>query len=115
MPTQFQKIDYLYNIRGWLTAINNPENLGTDLFAMRLNYNTPENNLSNATLYSGNINSIVWANKQTTGSTLYAGYAYSYDKLNRLTNAHYASGSNFTQNAGAYNENYNYDKNGNID
>ena len=34
-----QDIDYTYNIRGWLTDINDPENQGNDLFALRLFYN----------------------------------------------------------------------------
>ncbi|MFY7742040.1 MAG: hypothetical protein ACOVQR_05300 [Flavobacterium sp.] len=41
----YQKIDYRYNIRGWLTHINNIEDLrengalNHDLFAFKINYN----------------------------------------------------------------------------
>lgn len=38
-----QKIDYLYNIRGWLTKINDTDSLKSknDIFAMKIGYNTP--------------------------------------------------------------------------
>jgi len=36
-----QKTNYRYNIRGWLTSINDPDNTATenDIFAMKLFYN----------------------------------------------------------------------------
>ena len=33
-----QTVDYAYNIRKWLTSINNPKSLGDDLFGMSINY-----------------------------------------------------------------------------
>jgi len=39
VPTRgdfLQSVDYKYNIRGWMTDINNTATLGTDLFAMKL-------------------------------------------------------------------------------
>lgn len=36
-----QKIDFTYNIRGWLTQINDPSNLQNDLFGYKINYNNP--------------------------------------------------------------------------
>jgi myo-inositol-hexaphosphate 3-phosphohydrolase len=38
MENHLQKVNYDYNIRGWMTAINDPDNLGDDLFAMNLYY-----------------------------------------------------------------------------
>ena len=32
-----QKVDYRYNIRGWLKSINDVDNLGTDLFGFEIN------------------------------------------------------------------------------
>ncbi|MGV1013275.1 MAG: DUF6443 domain-containing protein, partial [Flavobacterium sp.] len=50
-----QKVDYSYNIRGWLTGINDVANLietaapsanaEQDLFAFKINYNTQDNNI----------------------------------------------------------------------
>jgi hypothetical protein len=57
-----QKVDYSYNIRGWLKSINDVDNLSqsgspTDLFAFKLNYNTIENEsvYQGTKLYNGNI------------------------------------------------------------
>ena len=85
-----QSVDYTYNIRGWLTGINNPDNLATlqtgdpnpDLFGERLNYVTSETGLNNTNLqYNGNIAAMVWTSKNKTKR----GYAFTYDGLNRLT------------------------------
>jgi len=108
-----QMIDYSYNIRGWLTSINNPEDLGSDLFGMRLNYQN--NEISGVqSQYNGNISSIIW-------NTNYAGkvksaYGYTYDPLNRLTNSDYWTTVNgILSNTSAYEEkSLSYDKNGNI-
>ncbi|WP_299441270.1 DUF6443 domain-containing protein [uncultured Aquimarina sp.] len=97
-----QTVDYTYNIRGWLTSINTPDQLGNDLFALQLHYNDP---LQNGTaLYNGNISAISWrtANDDTTRS-----YMYEYDTMNRITSA--------IDNSGRYNlYGVSYDKNGNI-
>jgi len=47
-----QKVDYRYNIRGWLKSINDVEELTpssdpTDLFAFKISYNEVENDLNN--------------------------------------------------------------------
>ena len=64
-----QTIDYSYNIRGWLTSINDPANLGTDLFAFKLNFNqregveTPNNDFSDLQVkpkYNGSISETSW-------------------------------------------------------
>ena len=36
LHNNMEQIDYQYNIRGWLTRINNPANLANDHFAMAL-------------------------------------------------------------------------------
>lgn len=39
-----QQLDYKYNIRGWITQINNPNDLsGGDLFGYEIKYTNPEN------------------------------------------------------------------------
>ncbi|MCD0465217.1 DUF6443 domain-containing protein [Flavobacterium sp. ENC] len=109
-----QKIDYSYNIRGWLTEINKTANLqqGTDpldLFTFKIGYNTPTANIAGVTaLYNGNISETIW---RTGSDNMERRYGYQYDKLNRLKNAIYGKNGLTTN---AYNESLTYDKNGNI-
>jgi len=115
-----QKVDYKYNIRGWLTDINNAEYYHTDtendLFQMMLNYNKSGGFIGNESQYNGNINSVF---VRTKSNNLFRGYAYHYDHLNRLTLAQnvFYKNSGWTLGVNAdesYNEQVSYDKNGNI-
>ncbi|MFA8301228.1 MAG: DUF6443 domain-containing protein [Hyphomicrobiales bacterium] len=84
LPTRHeyaQCIDYSYNIRGWLTGINNPDKLNADLFGMKLNYDKEVN--GSDICFNGNISSIEWKHKSKEGRQFY----YSYDRLNRLEKA----------------------------
>jgi hypothetical protein len=70
-----QVIDYRYNIRGWLTRINN-SNLNTttdggpkDYFGMELSYNTSAGT-GNAGVFNGNISAARWSLNQE-GKTLF--------------------------------------------
>ncbi|TRX34058.1 RHS repeat-associated core domain-containing protein [Flavobacterium sp. ZT3R18] len=109
-----QKVDYSYNIRGWLTAINNVDNLiqGTDpkdMFTYKLNYNATTTAIGGVTaLYNGNIAETYW---RTSEDNVLRSYGYTYDKLNRLNYATYQRNRMTTH---AYDENVTYDKNGNI-
>ncbi len=97
---RLQTVNYSYNVRGWLTQINNPNNLGNDLFGFKISYNEGEN-----ALYNGNISATQWKTLNTDSSL--KTYTYTYDALNRLKTA--------TDNTGRYNlSNLKYDKNGNI-
>ncbi|QKX04159.1 hypothetical protein HN014_04295 [Aquimarina sp. TRL1] len=100
-----QTVDYSYNVRGWLTGINDVNNLGSDLFAFGINYNRVTENASRADkLYNGNISETLW---KTASDNTKRSYSYQYDDLNRIT-AGYA-------NIGSYNLlGVTYDKNGNI-
>jgi RHS repeat-associated protein len=119
--TPLQKVDYSYNIRGWLTGINNdPTNnlvLNTtekDLFAFKINYNTTEGNVSSVkSLYNGNIAETYY---RTGADNVLRKYGYEYDNLNRLKNAIYQKpGGNTYPTYEDYSEkNITYDKNGNI-
>ena len=110
-----QKVDYSYNIRGWMTAINSIANLnvGTDpadLFSFKLNYNTVDGSTSAANkLYNGNIAETFWST--ATDGGFVRNYGYKYDSLNRLKDATYQKSGQVTN---MYNENLSYDKNGNI-
>jgi RHS repeat-associated protein len=109
-----QKTDYSYNIRGWLTKINDPTlSSDNDLFGMELCYNdvTSMGSLSPTGLFNGNISGMKWNMKGDKTR----GYGFTYDNLNRLTNANYADGSGLSDNTGYFNEKItNYDPNGNI-
>lgn len=113
-----QKVDYSYNIRGWLTGINDISNLTQtgaprDLFAFKINFNTVENetNYTGIPLYNGNIAETYW---RTTSDGVLRKYGYNYDDLNRLTNAIYQKPGNAMPEPNSYNESLTYDKNGNI-
>nr|WP_315176519.1 DUF6443 domain-containing protein [uncultured Flavobacterium sp.] len=108
-----QKIDYSYNIRGWLTEINKVAALQQvndpkDLFAFKINYNTTSSGIAGVTsLYNGNIAETQWA---TSTDNAVRTYGYKYDALNRLNEALYKKGSVVN----AYDEKLTYDANGNI-
>ena len=115
-----QTIDYQYNIRGWVTRINDPANLGNDLFGYKINYNQveglemPNSDFSDLKVkpkYNGNIAEVSWKTLTEDNEPLKR-YGYVYDGLNRLS-------AGFYQKAGAeaakeYFEKLEYDLNGNI-
>ncbi|WP_412476757.1 DUF6443 domain-containing protein [Flavobacterium sp. TBRC 19031] len=113
-----QKIDYSYNIRGWLKSINDVDALQKagvpkDLFAFKINYNEVENatNYNGKSLFNGNIAETYWT---TSNDDIKRKYGYFYDDLNRLTSAVYQKPNNTVPVTNSYNESLSYDKNGNI-
>lgn len=113
-----QKVDYNYNIRGWLRSINNVSSLdeygdALDLFAFKINYNQVENetNYTGQALYNGNISETYW---RTGSDDIKRKYGYKYDALNRLTEAIYQKPNETVPVTNSYNESLSYDKNGNI-
>ncbi|WP_300486766.1 DUF6443 domain-containing protein [Flavobacterium sp.] len=127
-----QKVDYRYNIRGWLTDINNIRPEGDpmlqmeqgDLFGFKINYNqvteSEEGGISYAStsvngqikpLYNGNIAETFW---KTNSDNVLRKYGYQYDNLNRLNKAIYQKPSTGNPVPGSYDESVSYDKNGNI-
>ncbi|SMO43824.1 RHS repeat-associated core domain-containing protein [Chryseobacterium rhizoplanae] len=103
-----QQIDYQYNIRGWMTKINDPANLNGKLFGYEIKYDNPVNPQS-VGKFNGNIAEIDWNNGS---QNLLKRYNYQYDALNRLSNAFYKEPS--TGNTGYFDEYLSYDLNGNI-
>jgi len=116
-----QSVDYTYNIRGWLTSINNSDNLSAlqtgdpniDLFGEKLLYQTVETGLNTSALvqYNGNISAIAWTSTNKTKR----GYGFTYDGINRLLlgdfkgyNTAWVDSSKFEEKSLAY------DFNGNI-
>jgi len=119
-PKSFtQKVDYTYNIRGWLTAINDPDlSGGNDLFGMKLYYNKLDgltaDRVTGGAQYNGNISAMVCSNAGDAVQT--RGYGFTYDAINRLKGALYGEGTNLSANKDKYNlSNVAYDKNGNIE
>jgi len=120
---RWQEVDYKYNIRGWLTDINDvglvlygkdaePPTSGDDLFAFKINYNVLNDGGSQYAepLYNGNIAQTIW---RTGDDNVKRGYVYNYDELNRLLEAQFYKSDNNPY-TGAYTENLAYDLNGNI-
>jgi RHS repeat-associated protein len=106
-----QTVNYTYNIRGWLTDINDVDEVmdgrNKDLFTFRINYQIPKNNAT--ALFNGNISETYWKTRSDNQKRM---YKYDYDGLNRLENASF---ENLNQNiVNTYNEALTYDKNGNI-
>ena len=114
-----QNVNYSYNVRGWLTQINEIKALqkGTDpkdLFGFKINYNSIDADTAVANpLYNGNIAETFWQFGDD-GDLVYRGYGYKYDSLNRLKDASYQRPGFNNPVPKSYDENLTYDKNGNI-
>ncbi|UOU99885.1 DUF6443 domain-containing protein [Chryseobacterium daecheongense] len=106
-----QSIDYAYNIRGWMTKINDPANLNGKLFGYEMKYTNPTYNNVSSGKYNGDIAEIDWA---TSNNGILKRYNYQYDTLNRLTNGIYSEPNTTVPQNNYYNETLSYDLNGNI-
>ncbi len=109
--------EYAYNVRGWTTAISNPN------FSQTLHY---QDEFTGATpCYNGNISAMEWQARDAmmAAAPTRHHYSYSYDGLNRLTAAshgttdaatwsgHLAVPAHCPRN---YSCSYQYDSNGNL-
>jgi RHS repeat-associated protein len=122
-----QTIDYSYNIRGWLTHINDiylSASGNGDLFGMRLLYEATDNGKPEkgddpppvtefTPQFNGNISAIRWENYFIEGKK---GYEFQYDDLNRLINANFivCQADQWIPDDSYTESQYSYDKNGNI-
>ncbi|KAB1230975.1 RHS repeat-associated core domain-containing protein [Chryseobacterium viscerum] len=104
-----QSVKYVYNIRGWMTKLNDPANLQNKLFAYELRYNNPNNQFSGSARYNGNISQMSWI---TQNDAVLRNYSYEYDPLNRLKEGRFWDAMNLER--GEYHEQLTYDLNGNI-
>ncbi|RPD44109.1 hypothetical protein DNI29_22185 [Hymenobacter sediminis] len=128
-----QSVDYRYNIRGWLTHLNDralsdgatiegfdadPDgNSAPDLFALELKYDQGLQ-LAGAQQYNGNIAEALWQTRRGSTKTGLKGYAYGYDGVNRLTSASYKSQVSNTWGTSTTDfsvSDIRYDANGNIE
>ncbi|MXS72654.1 DUF6443 domain-containing protein [Chryseobacterium binzhouense] len=114
-----QNVDYTYNIRGWMTGINDPNNLGNDLFGYKIKYNQVEGlqtpDASDPSLqvlprYNGNIAEVDWRTGNENDPL--KRYGYVYDGLSRLSAGFYQNSMN--PSIREYYEKVTYDLNGNI-
>ncbi|UEQ78617.1 DUF6443 domain-containing protein [Chryseobacterium arthrosphaerae] len=106
-----QSIDYTYNIKGWLTKINDPSDLNGKLFGYELKYTNPVNPNIAPGKFNGNIAEVDWRN--ASEGTMKR-YNYTYDGLNRLKDAVYSEPNSTIPFNNNYNEYVTYDPNGNI-
>ncbi|MDX8341797.1 RHS repeat-associated core domain-containing protein, partial [Draconibacterium sp. IB214405] len=105
--TFLQRMDYSYNIRGWLIQINSPTSFTeNDKFGMQLYYNSSPS--GGSAMYNGNISGINWGTPSNTNML----YRFTYDGSNRLTNADFYNSSYSTY---ALDASYGYDNNGNLE
>jgi RHS repeat-associated protein len=84
-----QKVDYAYNMRGWMTSLNNPNQLSTasekDFFGMTLDYD----GVGNITTWNYRVaqrTGTYGAAPAITPKDPYA-YTFTYDELNRIKTA----------------------------
>jgi RHS repeat-associated protein len=116
-----QSLDYTYNIRNWLSGINDPTTCTLqsgdqlqDVFRMQLNYETSVN--GSTAQYNGNISSMQWNTHLNGTCSQRQLYMFSYDAGNRLTAAAHRNwnGTAWTD-PNQYNESgITYDLNGNL-
>ncbi|MEL6811879.1 MAG: DUF6443 domain-containing protein, partial [Bacteroidota bacterium] len=112
-----QEVSFAYNVRGWLTDINDVAYAGftPKLFNFRVNYSTVEGNSNGTELYNGNIAQTLWMTANSDDDI--RGYNYAYDDLNRILEAKGYKGSSLGSMTGYANHDLSglaYDKNGNI-
>jgi len=78
LGAQLQTVDYRYNVRGWLTHVNDPDNPDpTDLWSLQLHYDKG----FNENQFNGNIAGQTWRSR---ADGIERAYGYRYDALNRL-------------------------------
>jgi RHS repeat-associated protein len=135
-----QTIDYRYNIRGWLSNINNSSiscdggitnTDDQDAFGEELFYNdvsgisTTLNDLVPVSRFNGNISAIKWKfcspynGNVNANANAEKAYVYRYDNLNRMTAGYYCESSDnypnvFNNMAHFFDETLHYDPMGNI-
>ncbi len=106
-----QQMDYKYNIRGWMTKINDPSNLNGRLFGYEIKYHNPVSSAKSPGKFNGNIAEIDWKN---SSEDILKRYNYEYDPLNRLKNGFYSEPNATNPANGNFDEYLTYDLNGNI-
>ena len=124
-PTPLDSLHYEYNIRGWLLGMNRSYVKDTtstiNWFGFDLGYDKTSFTVNGSSKsyaiaqYNGNINGMLW---RSTGDDMLRKYDFTYDAVNRLTNADFNQlNSNSFSKAALVDfsvNNLSYDANGNI-
>jgi RHS repeat-associated protein len=113
-----QSMDYQYNVRGWIAAVNRDSETGPlypDMYGFELSYNELLSGIGNTPQYNGNVSAYTEHRpfEQENSQTLRSGYTYIYDAADRLKTASYIRPSDPLLN-NAFNEDLSYDANSNI-
>lgn len=88
-----QSTDYQYNIRGWLTEINDcnltgaETNADPDYFGFEIAYDENWTTIGNVPAYNGNISAVKWTHALGLSPVKERAYSFRYDLLNRLGKA----------------------------
>lgn len=115
--TFLQSIDYRYNERGWIVSMNNKDLSSdggvtnddrNDLFGLEIKRESDLAFGRSEEQYNGNVSETIWKSSRDNKQR---GYAYNYDKNNRLKNALYTA--NGEHDRFSLND-VQYDLNGNI-
>ncbi|MGI9583959.1 RHS repeat-associated core domain-containing protein, partial [Chryseobacterium sp. RRHN12] len=106
-----QTIAYQYNIRGWMTKMNDPANLNGKLFGYEIKYTNPVYTNTSPGRFNGNIAEIDWNISSAEGLKR---YNYQYDPLNRMLKGVYSEPNSSVAQNNYFNEELTYDLNGNI-
>ncbi|WP_223601697.1 DUF6443 domain-containing protein [Chryseobacterium sp. GVT01B] len=106
-----QTIVYQYNIRGWMTKVNDPANLNGKLFGYEMKYNNPVYTNTSTGRFNGNIAEIDW---NISSAEELKRYNYQHDALNRLLKGAYSQPNASLAQNNYFNEELSYDLNGNI-
>ncbi|MBN8650330.1 MAG: hypothetical protein J0L67_02820 [Cytophagales bacterium] len=126
-----QSVDYRYNIRGWLTSINNAQlNVNSanndetsDYFGLELAYEQTVGGLTvtGDAQFNGNISAVQWkglfSGASLEGINGTRGYKYAYDKSDRLLSATFIAQNTtgtYNKQNNTLNETLTYDANGNL-
>jgi len=122
-----QVVDYRYNIRGWLTSINNAQLTvdsrngdSNDFFGMELLYDQSESGLNSTAgdkRFDGTISATKWKGAgAAAGADNQRSYKYAYDKSGKMKSANWqvSQAGAWTKEVGVQNEALTYDENGNI-
>ncbi|MGC3945456.1 MAG: Ig-like domain-containing protein [Chryseolinea sp.] len=126
-----QQVDYRYNIRGWLTGINNSDSQlnsmdggPVDFFGMNLGYENAFGLTGGTGQFNGNISAVKYSTNLGLGlndaeleifEPTERGYAYTYDALNRLKDADHQERTTQWNSSSSFDERgIDYDLNGNI-
>ncbi len=105
-----QKVRNHYNIKGWLTKVNDIYKPGYDLFSMMLTYNKFAKNVNGSPRYNGTVAVEAFGGRFETPHC----YSFTYNGMDRLSKSVYGEGYEMNQHPDAFTETYDYDANGNI-